>query len=708
MPISDLEMKDFRTNLGSREWIHMNGFVALRTISSLLGEGDQLSREQGQELLLRSMEVQKSFGSSSAVLQGLIRRVGLFPYLNKDNLSVADRIAYEFHRPPGLPETIVFHRPQAEVFHALEAGENVVLSAPTSFGKSLIIDAIVASGKYKNILLVVPTIALIDETRRRLRARFSKQFKVITHSSQDYAERNIFVLTQERVLERELLDLVELVIIDEFYKLSMGRDDDDRCARLNEVFYAVLKKRKQFYLLGPNVRGVSEKLKRFQEYREYVTQFRTVVSEVHDIDPGDDPHRTLIDTCKSLKEPTLIFCSSPSSAKEVVEQIIAGGIGREPESTSATRWVGQNFHPDWHFVRALERGVGVHHGRIPRALAQHVVREFNAGRIQYLVCTSTLIEGVNTRAKNVIIFDNTINKNKIDFFTFNNIKGRSGRMGQHFVGHVYLFHNAPTDELPFVDPPSLSQSDDAPESLLLQLDEDDLTDKSRKRIEAYLRQEFLSYDVLKANHSVEPQDQIATAREILGNLQRYAPLLQWSGIPTYKQIYGVCGLIWNFLGGNRIRAGRLNKPNALGVNIIQLMDSPATRLLIEKALPHYDSPDTAVQNVLDFQRLWANFHFPRLLRALGRIQADIFLRRNLRVGNYDVFAARVEHFFLDPAVVLLEEYGIPIELGRKLQAILRTTEGLDVALARLKRLDVSNLQLSPFEIHLLEDTKRGL
>jgi replicative superfamily II helicase len=42
-------------------------------------------------------------------------------------------------------DEIVFHRVQAEVYARLMEGENVVLSAPTSFGKSLIIDAVVAS-----------------------------------------------------------------------------------------------------------------------------------------------------------------------------------------------------------------------------------------------------------------------------------------------------------------------------------------------------------------------------------------------------------------------------------------------------------------------------------------------------------------------------------------------------------------------------------
>ena len=92
--------------------------------------------------------------------------------------------AYEAHRPENMDEKLVFHRAQAHVYNLLMSGENVALSAPTSFGKSLIIDAAIASGKYRNIVIVVPTLALIDETRRRLTQKFGDDFKVITRSSQ--------------------------------------------------------------------------------------------------------------------------------------------------------------------------------------------------------------------------------------------------------------------------------------------------------------------------------------------------------------------------------------------------------------------------------------------------------------------------------------------------------------------------------------------
>src|SRR5207248_5704561 len=111
----------------------------------------------------------------------------------------------------------------------------------------------------------------------------------------------------------------------------------------------------------------------------------------------------------------------------------------------------------------------------------YMVRAFNRDVLRFLVCTSTLIEGVNTKAKNVVIYDDKINKSRIDFFTFNNIKGRSGRMMQHFIGHVYLFHPPPEEELPLVDVPAFTQPEGTPDSLLIQLDRDDLTALSKKQ-----------------------------------------------------------------------------------------------------------------------------------------------------------------------------------------------------------------------------------
>ena len=81
-------------------------------------------------------------------------------------------------------------------------------------------------------------------------------------------------------------------------------------------------------------------------------------------------------------------------------------------------------------------------------------------KLKYIFCTSTIIEGVNTSAKNVVIFDEKKGTNELDFFDYSNIKGRSGRMMEHYVGKVYNFINIPKEEKIVVDIPFYEQNKD--------------------------------------------------------------------------------------------------------------------------------------------------------------------------------------------------------------------------------------------------------
>ena len=660
-------------------------------------------------MVLRALEMRSHFTCGQEVLNGLVRRFGLFPYLAPEQLSVMDQIAYEVHRPENMGEEIVFHRPQAEVYWTLMSGRSVVLSAPTSFGKSLIIDAVVASGKFRNLLIVVPTIALIDETRRRLAKRFHGEFKVITHGSQSRAERNIFVATQERVLQDDFGESIDFFVIDEFYKLSPARTDDDRSLLLNQVVYRLVKRTKHFYMLGPNVRGVSPDFGRRVKYDTFIEPYRTVASELRYVSGTGNEFERLVALCKELKEPTLIFCKSPARATKVATHLVEAGLGSEsPLCREAADWVGQQYHREWHFAKALNQGIGIHHGRIPRALAQFVVRAFDADNIKFLVCTSTLIEGVNTKAKNIVIFDHEINRTPIDLFTFNNIRGRAGRMNQHFVGHVYLFHPEPEQELPFVDMPVFEQPEDTPESLIIQIDDEDLTADSRERMKRFFNQDVVDYTTLQANVGLDPQRQLNMAREIKDNLEAYVPILGWNGLPSALQVQQLCELLWRHFDGHRLGGGSVRTAPQLAFLINSLRSTPTARAMIASQVAYWRDPDIAVQSVLDFLRLWANFNFPRLLRCLDRIQKDLFRRAGMPPGDYEYFANKVENYFLDPGIVALDEYGIPLEVARKLHRNLVSDGNLDGTLEKLRQLDVEKTSLSAFEKALVLDAQSCL
>lgn len=697
--------EEVRKNLSESDadYLRSNAFELLRAIAQIRNDEDD--KEIAQELILRALDRRDEFGPAAVILDGLVRDVGLFPYLDPDELSLADRIALEIHRPANL-DSIVFHHPQAKVFQTLMSGKSVVLSAPTSFGKSLIIDAIVASRRFTNIVIVVPTLALIDETRRRL-AKFRETYRIITQPYQPPGERNVFVLTQERVVENPHLDRVDFFVIDEFYKLSPSGRDLERCAMLNHAFYILSKKCKHFYLLGPGIDSVSEEFRHAVNFEFFHEPYHTVVSELHRVSPGQRPLERLRELAETLQDPTLVFCSSPDRAMAIAD-VLPQSTTQDDSLHDVADWIGKHYHADWHFVKALRRGVGIHHGRIPRALAQHIVNLFNEERLRFLVCTSTLIEGVNTKAKNIVVFDHKIKNRAIDLFTFNNIRGRSGRMFKHFVGHVYIFNDPPQSGLPEVDVPAFTQTA-ASDGLLVQLDEDDLTDASAARVDRLRAQRSLSFDVIRQNVGVDPEKQIELAEELASHPERYSETLAWSGVPKWNDLVSVCELIWSFFGGSTLGSGSARTPEQLAAMLMQLHKRKSMREFIAGQLRFVSNDaDKAVRAVLDFHRLWATFHFPRLLRAVGRIQEDVFARHQLPYGKFEQYASLVEHLFLKPSIVALEEYGVPLPLGRKLERYLGANlDDLDSALLTIRELNLEELPLTPFERRLLSEAREG-
>jgi hypothetical protein len=336
-----------------------------------------------------------------------------------------------------------------------------------------------------------------------------------------------------------------------------------------------------------------------------------------------------------------------------------------------------------------------------------MVRFFNCGRIQFLVCTSTLIEGVNTKAKNVVIFDNRIAREKLDYFTFNNIKGRSGRMFEHFVGRVFEFHEEPQQELPFVDFPLHSQDENTPESLLIQMDDEDLEDQARKRLVTTVEGAPLPIYVLRENHGIEPRAQIALAEEILSDLGRYNALLAWSKMPKYDQLSACSELIWEFWI-ERARNGVFSAKQ-LTFKLWQLQKQQPLARRIEDELvgdPKYTAKtaNDAVERVLRFDRNWANFDFPQYLLALDRIQEYIFKQEKMRCGDYSYYASHVESLFLPELCAALDEYGIPAILATRCK-FLDDAETLTDALRLLAEQDLQALDLHPYEIELLESAR---
>ena len=708
-----MEIREIVQKLKDSEYIRDNHFELASNIVYKYNQASDIDLKIAQELVLRALDRYEDFQDSKIIIDDLVKELRLYPYLKDKNISLKNVLVREAFTTQIGDEEIIMHGPQAEVFSLLMSGKSVVLSAPTSFGKSLIIDAVISAGKFSNIVIIVPTIALIDETRRRLNKKFSHKYKIITHSTQTVSDKNIYVLTQERALENDFIKEVDFFVIDEFYKLSLWSDNTERCALLNEVFYRLYKKCRQFYMLGPNIQGVIGEFNHDVsfEFRKY--EFQTVVTEFHDL-TIHKKEETLTSLCQKIEGQTLIFCSSPPRAYGITSLLNDKLKKVEPssEALELADWIAENYHPDWLLVKSLKNGIGVHHARIPRSIAQYIVQLFNEQKIKFLVCTSTLIEGVNTATKNIICYDNQISGKRIDYFTFNNIAGRSGRMFQHFIGEVYLLSPPPNETLPFVDIPVFSQGPDTPESLLISLDDEDLKDISRQRISQFIDQNDVSLETLQSNKTISLESQLKLARALHKNYYKWINSLLWQGFPDYEQLLFICKIIWEFFDGKNIGNKTIKTPKQLAFKIKQLSKRIPLKTIIQEDLAFGNSytADGVITRLLDFRRLWANFHFPRMLKAIESLVNDVQKKRGANVFcEYSTYAMLVENYFDNPSLIALEEYGLPIEISKKYEdQIFDNDDSLDKTINRLKELKIDRLALSSIEQRFIERVQTSI
>ena len=447
-------------------------------INDLLNQG--LTEEARSEVIKLLQRSKGNISPYEELVNHLIREVGLYPYIHSENASWEDAFAYEaFKVNTGVKEETL-HLAQSEVLSALLKGESIAVSAPTSFGKSFVIDAFIAIKEPQNVVIIVPTIALADETRRRLYRKFSSRYKIITTTSESLAERNILILPQERAFAFiDSLEEIDILIVDEFYKASTAFEkENERANSLLTVMAKLGAKSKQRYYLAPNIHAMQPNV--FTEGMQFMRMdFKTVITVAKRVyrerrdDESQDAfvERMLPALLERNKSKTLVYAGSYDKLKKA-SNLLVKSIDEKPSQNLVdfADWLRKNYSPNFMLAKLAARGVGVHNGSLHRSLAQIQIKLFEEqeGGIETILSTSSIIEGVNTQAENVILLSNTNgSRSMFDYFTYRNIIGRAGRMFRYFVGRVFLLVKPPEQadtqlNLNFPDDVALSLDPDNP------------------------------------------------------------------------------------------------------------------------------------------------------------------------------------------------------------------------------------------------------
>jgi hypothetical protein len=342
--------------------------------------------------------------------------------------------------------------------------ENIAVVAPTSYGKSEMIIKKVRNNPGKKICVIVPSKALLAQTKKALlKNDFIKTNfrKIVTHPDMYREEDTNFlaVLTQERLLRllqkhKELV--IDLVLVDEAHNIL---EDSERSHLLAQVLLIVQNRKKDFmvnfftpFLIDvENLRirnheieikgqpiGEYMKVERFfafnlESKEMYIyDQFLNRTFPV-EVDGGILSDMDFIFAHKSAKN--IVYLNRPM----IVERfsLIAAeqrdDMPLTPEIRKIIESIGEFIHPDYNLIKCIKSGVLFHHGGIPDIVRLYVEEVYSKySNFEFIVTTSTLLEGVNIPAEKIFILNPSKGHGHLSAAQFKNLIGRVCRFKEVF------------------------------------------------------------------------------------------------------------------------------------------------------------------------------------------------------------------------------------------------------------------------------------
>ena len=422
---------------------------------------------------------------------------------NENNNHEVGKILQRFKRnlshfifDPFNQSIISVTRFQDSLWDLLEQEKDIALSAPTSAGKSFILEKwvvdSVARSRNSVYIYIVPSRSLINQVSndfKKALVHLERKPYIVTLPSFypkefDRGRSAVLIMTQERV-ERLLAINSEIkvtaLVIDEAQKLGEG----DRGVVLQRIIDQLLKRNptSRLVLAAPHADNVDVlipqiKYKHAQVISEssptvlqnliWVTQVPRkpkiynvcLVSRRDPIEVGivnlDKNYGSKFKKLAALAfflgegSANIVYANGAGEAEKIgliLAQYINKDKSMDNEVLELSKLIAEKVHHAYPVVETLKAGIGVHYGNMPEIVRREQERLFNEGKLSYLISTSTLLEGVNLPCKNLFIWGPRQGKSKkqnpMSEHAFWNLAGRAGRWGKEFAGNIYCIdvHN---------------------------------------------------------------------------------------------------------------------------------------------------------------------------------------------------------------------------------------------------------------------------
>lgn len=381
---------------------------------------------------------------------------------------------------------VYFTDKQHELYKLLKSSKTISFAGPTSMGKSFVINAyikeITLKKELKNIALIVPTRALISQNALKLKIDIAlykneSPYKVVTTSYMINGDESknkgyIFILTPERLVS--LIStipglMIDYVFVDEAQKLTTKNDSRSLVtysaieqtisknpeARLffsspnlsNPEIFNILFYRKDASVYR-NTEGATTQNMYFIDLLN--SSFSYVNTEKRTLEKIDEISNTYTNTNDVIYKlnngkSKIIYCGGIESTLERTRSFInylkINKKKRKHLNLEISSEIRNFVHDNYELAEAINYGVAFHFGNLPQSIRDLIEHHFKIGNIDYLFCTSTLLEGVNLPARSVFILTHKKGPSPLESVDFWNLAGRAGRLSMELSGDIFCIRD---------------------------------------------------------------------------------------------------------------------------------------------------------------------------------------------------------------------------------------------------------------------------
>lgn len=375
---------------------------------------------------------------------------------------------------------------ERSLWEDLTSEKDVITSAPTSTGKTHIIlrylmQEFIDSDEGAFAAVVVPTRALISELAGKIyqiakSKSYEKSIGICTVPKEGpFNDKTFFVMTQERLFEvLQSGDLYfDYLFVDEAHNIS----DKSRGVLLHLTLQKLLEDSyPQIIISMPSqqYQNAFDSVFEGVVFSKKITNHSPVAKIIMDVVlKGREIHisrinnknvvsidkrfkgRNLADIVYRLGqgEINIVYRNQPNHCEDAARDI-AALVPEDKESQAleeAADYVERFLHKEFSLASSLRKGVAFHYGPLPSAVRKMIENLAREGDVDFVVCTSTLAEGVNLPAKNLFLKNPTQQtpigqpSDRLENVKLDNITGRAGRMLEHFAGNIFLIDHSKWD-----------------------------------------------------------------------------------------------------------------------------------------------------------------------------------------------------------------------------------------------------------------------